>query len=133
MENFQDRGVWIRIRSLKNAWIRIRIQFVLRGWIRIRFVLRGWIRIRSKSELIRNPRRDTSKLLIILKKKIKKTRNPDLSHVIKYFCVTQPLTHFQWINNIFWPMSNPLGCLFKLIPVSYYFYNKKEQTVADIA
>ena len=32
MENFQDRGVCIRI------WIR----FVLRGWIR--FVLRGWIR-----------------------------------------------------------------------------------------
>ena len=43
MENFQDRGVWIRIRSLKNAWIRIR------------FVLRGWIRIRSISDLIRNP------------------------------------------------------------------------------
>ena len=53
MENFQDRGVWIRIRSLKNAWIRIR--FVLRGWIRIRFVLRGWIRIRSISDRIRNP------------------------------------------------------------------------------
>ena len=35
MENFQDRGVWIRIRSLKNAWIRIRIRFVLRGWIRL--------------------------------------------------------------------------------------------------
>ena len=29
MENFQDTGVWIRIRSLKNAWIRIRIRFVL--------------------------------------------------------------------------------------------------------
>ena len=45
MENFQDRGVWIRIR------------FVLRGWIRIqiRFVLRGWIRIRSISDRIRNP------------------------------------------------------------------------------
>ena len=35
MENFQDRGVWIRIR--------------------IRFVLRGWIRIRSISDRIRNP------------------------------------------------------------------------------
>ena len=47
MENFQDRGVWIRIR----------IRFVLRGWIRIRirFVLRGWIRIRSISDRIRNP------------------------------------------------------------------------------
>ena len=45
MENFQDRGVWIRIR------------FVLRGWIRIRFVLRCWIRIRirSISDRIRNP------------------------------------------------------------------------------
>ena len=45
MENFQDRGVWIRIR------------FVLRGWIRIRFVLGGWIRIRirSISDRIRNP------------------------------------------------------------------------------
>ena len=45
MENFQDRGVWIRIR------------FVLRGWIRIRirFFLRGWIRIRSISDRIRNP------------------------------------------------------------------------------
>ena len=53
MENFQDKGVWIR--SLKNAWIRIRfvlrgwIRFVLRGWIRIRFVLRGWIRIRFRN------------------------------------------------------------------------------------
>ena len=37
MENFQDRGVWIRIR------------FVLRGWIRIR------VRIRSISDRIRNP------------------------------------------------------------------------------
>ena len=37
MENFQDRGVWIRIR----------IRFVLRGWIRIR--------IRSISDRIRNP------------------------------------------------------------------------------
>ena len=45
MENFQDRGVWIRIR----------IRFVLRGWIRNRFVLRGWIRIRSISDRIRNP------------------------------------------------------------------------------
>ena len=45
MENFQDIGVWIRIR----------IRFVLRGWIRIRFVLRGWIRIRSISDRIRNP------------------------------------------------------------------------------
>ena len=47
MENFQDRGVWIRIR----------IRFVMRGWIRIRFVLRGWIRIllnRSISDRIRN-------------------------------------------------------------------------------
>ena len=44
MENFQDRGVWIRIRSLKNAWIRIR------------FVLRGWIR--SISDRIRNPGAD---------------------------------------------------------------------------
>ena len=44
MENFQDRGVWIRIR----------IRFVLRGWIRIRFVLRSWIRIRSISDRIRN-------------------------------------------------------------------------------
>ena len=35
MENFQDRGVWIRTR--------------------IRFVLRGWIRIRSISDRIRNP------------------------------------------------------------------------------
>ena len=35
MENFQDRGVWIRIQ--------------------IRFVLRGWIRIRSISDRIRNP------------------------------------------------------------------------------
>ena len=33
MENFQDRGVWIRIR----------------------FVLRGWIRILSISDRIRNP------------------------------------------------------------------------------
>ena len=33
MENFQDRGVWIRIR----------------------FVQRGWIRIRSISDRIRNP------------------------------------------------------------------------------
>ena len=41
MKNFQERGVWIRIR------------FVLRGWIRI--VLRGWIRIRSISDRIRNP------------------------------------------------------------------------------
>ena len=41
MENFQDRGVWIRIR------------FVLIGWIRI--VLRGWIRSRSISDRIRNP------------------------------------------------------------------------------
>ena len=43
MENFQDRGVWIRIRSLKNAWIRIR------------FVLKGRIRILSISDRIRNP------------------------------------------------------------------------------
>ena len=35
MENFRDRGVWIRIR--------------------IRFVLRGWIRLRSISDRIRNP------------------------------------------------------------------------------
>ena len=49
MENFQDRGVWIRIRSLKDAWICIRIRFDLRGWIRIRFVLRGWIRIRFRN------------------------------------------------------------------------------------
>ena len=35
MENFQDRGVWIRIR--------------------IQFVLRGWIRIRTISDRIRNP------------------------------------------------------------------------------
>ena len=35
MENFQDRGVWIRIR--------------------IRLVLRGWIRIRSISDRICNP------------------------------------------------------------------------------
>ena len=55
MENFQDRGVWIPIRSLKNAWIRIWIRIVLRGWIRIRFVLRGWFRIRSISDRIRNP------------------------------------------------------------------------------
>ena len=55
MENFQDRGVWIRIRFVLKGWIRI--QFVLRGWIRIRFVLRGWIRIRiwSTSDRIRNP------------------------------------------------------------------------------
>ena len=57
MENFQDRGVWIRIQSLKNA--RIRIRLVLRGWIRIRirFVPRGRIRIRirSISDRIRNP------------------------------------------------------------------------------
>ena len=43
MENFQDRGVWIRIRSLKNAWIQIR------------FVLKGRIRILSISDRIRNP------------------------------------------------------------------------------
>ena len=67
MENFQDRGVWIRIRIrirfVLRGWIRIRIRirFVLRGWIRIRirirFVLRGWIRIRirSISDRIRNP------------------------------------------------------------------------------
>ena len=59
MENFQDRGVWIRIRIrirfVLRGWIRIR--FVLRGWIRIQFVLRGWIRIRipSISDRIRNP------------------------------------------------------------------------------
>ena len=47
MENFQDRGV------------RIRIRFALRGWIRIRFVLRGWIRIRSISDRIRNPGQQT--------------------------------------------------------------------------
>ena len=51
MENFQDRGVWIRIRSLKNAWIRIRI----------RFVLRGWIRIQSISDRIRNSVRNEKK------------------------------------------------------------------------
>ena len=39
MENFQDRGVWIRIR----------------------FVLRGWIRIRSISDRIRNPDPDSRK------------------------------------------------------------------------
>ena len=39
MENFQDRNVWIRIRSWKKSWIWIR--FVLRGWIRIRLFLRG--------------------------------------------------------------------------------------------
>ena len=42
MENFQDRGVWIRIR----------------------FVLRGWIRIRSISDRIRNP--DLQNLFTIL-------------------------------------------------------------------
>ena len=47
MENFQDRGVWIRIRIVLRGWIRIRL--VLRGWIRI------WIRIRSISDRIRNP------------------------------------------------------------------------------
>ena len=47
MENFPDRGVWIRIRFVLRGWIRIRI--------RIRFVLRGWIRIRSISDRIRNP------------------------------------------------------------------------------
>ena len=48
MENFQDRGVWIRIR----------IRFVLRGWIRIR--------IRSISDRIRNPDyRSTCSLIII--------------------------------------------------------------------
>ena len=51
MENFQDRGVWIRIRSLKNAWIRIR------------FVLRGSIRIRSISD--RNPGRMTSEEYLV--------------------------------------------------------------------
>ena len=45
MENFHDRGVWIRIRSLKNAWIR--------------FVLKGLIRIRSISDRIRNPAHST--------------------------------------------------------------------------
>ena len=51
MENFQDRGVWIRIWSLKNAWIRIR------------FVLRGSIRIRSISD--RNPWRMTSEEYLV--------------------------------------------------------------------
>ena len=61
MDNFQDRGVWIRIRIrfVLRGWIRIiRIRFVLIGWIRIiriRFVLRDWIRIRSISDRIRNP------------------------------------------------------------------------------
>ena len=44
MEIFQDRGVWIRIRSWKKSWIRIPfVLSILRGFIRIRiwFVLRG--------------------------------------------------------------------------------------------
>ena len=59
MEDFPDRGVWIRDSDLdpvyfldpvlKKSWIRIWIQFVLRGWIRSRSISD---RIRSISDRI---------------------------------------------------------------------------------